>query len=641
MRPEPPRPQGEERIDYVGFGAEGGEPSRMAVVRKPMPRVVGRYLLGDPIAAGGMATVHLGRLMGPAGFSRTVAVKRLHAHLATNPQFVSRFVDEARIASRVRHTNVVQTLDVVSSDGELLLVLDYVHGESLARLRRLATAAGEAIPPDVASGIVGALLRGLHAAHEARSSKGQPLDLVHRDVTPQNILVGADGVTRVLDFGIAQAAGLSQESLTRDVKGKLAYMPPEQLTGERLDRRTDLFAVGVVLWEVLAGERLFRGDDVTSTIDAIYNRVPPRLSERMLGLSPAVDELLARALSKDARARFESADAMARAVEAAVRPATDRAIAEWVARVGSGVLAERLARVATFESEESGLSSGRLMKAQIALPLAPESGTVRRDAVMPPPLATSEQAYAAELRREQERANDSCTSEAATPKRNPRVPLPTPVPKPRVTEPIVANASAMRPIATPLVMIAATPLPSPPAILAAPPLVGATAATAASASSATVPELPSVFAPSSGHTRVDPIERRVQKRTPLGRGLGIPASRPIALPPPASKLWITMLLLAAPLLVLAAIIGTKPLRARAAPTAAIAVAVPSIEPTPIVAAPPPPLLPRTPMVLAPEAAAPARAAVAAPRPAASARKPARPAKSPKPPPRLPPVAVNR
>ena len=361
LRDRDPR-DGDPCVDYVDFGAIAGELSNMAVVRKPPPRIVGRYLLGDPIAAGGTATVHLGRLQGPAGFSRTVAVKRLHAHLATNPDFVGRFVDEARIASRVRHTNVVQTLDVVASDGELLLVLDYVHGESLARLRRLASAAGEAIPPNLASGIVGAVLRVLHAARESRSAKGRPLALVHRDVTPQNIMVGADVITRVLDFGIAQAAGLSQESLTRDVKGKLAYMPPEQLSGGPLDRRTDLFAVGVVLWEVLARERLFRGDDATSTIDAIYNREPPRLSERTLGLSPAVDDLLARALAKDARGRFASADAMARAVEVALPPATDREIADWVATIGGDALDERLAQVASFESQDSRCRSRRLSR---------------------------------------------------------------------------------------------------------------------------------------------------------------------------------------------------------------------------------------------------------------------------------------
>ena len=508
--------------------------------------------------------------------------------------FVGRFVDEARIASRVRHTNVVQTLDVVASDGELLLVLDYVHGESLARLRRLASAAGEAIPPNVASGIVGAVLRGLHAAHESRSAKGRPLALVHRDVTPQNIMVGADGVTRVLDFGIAQAAGLSQESLTRDVKGKLAYMPPEQPSGGPLDRRTDLFAVGVVLWEVLAGERLFRGDDATSTIDAIYNREPPRLSERTLGLSPAVDDLLARALAKDARGRFASADAMARAVEVALPPATDREIADWVATIGGDVLDERLAHVASFESQDSGLSSGRLPRAQI-VPLAPESGTVRRDALIPPPLATS----------------------AATPRRNPRLPVPMPATVTPGASPFDGAADTrvpMRPLPTPLVMIAVTPLPSPPAAAELP----------GAATAAAEPDLVSVFAPSSGHTRIDPIERRMQKRAPLGVPLPLPLAAPLApvLAPPEtgrqSKLWIAMLLVAPPPPVLPS--------ARLS-TGALPGAAPSA------------------MVL-PESGEPS-GAVAAGRPAASARKP--PGRPPPAPPHKAsraqkpplPAAVNR
>ncbi|HSO34777.1 MAG TPA: serine/threonine-protein kinase, partial [Labilithrix sp.] len=535
-----------EHVDYVGFVADSGSVSKMAVVRSAIPRIVGRYLLGDPIAAGGMATVHLGRLLGPAGFSRTVAVKRLHAHLATNPDFVRRFVDEARIASRVRHTNVVQTLDVVSSHGELLLVLDYVHGESLARLRRLATSAGRAIPPNVASGIVGAVLRGLHAAHESRSARGAPLDLVHRDVTPQNILVGADGVARVLDFGIAQAAGLSQESVTRDVKGKIAYMPPEQLSGEPLDRRADLFAVGVVLWEVLAGERLFRGDDVNSTIDAIYRREAPRLSDRTLGLAPAIDDLLARALAKNASERFASADAMARAVEAALPPASDREIADWVAEIGREVLAERLAVVAAFEREESGQSTGKLP----VVPVAAESGTVRRDALVPPPLAASAEAYAAEQARE-EQDRESVTSEAATPRRSPRLPPPA----------LRSNANELRVLPTPLVLIAPSAAPSAP--------LRATAE-----------------APSSGKTRIDPVERRVQKRTPPSIALPIPMPR-AAPPPERSMMWVAMLLVAAPLLVMAAIIGSKPLRA-AATGSRPPVTVAAIEASPVVAPPPPP-----------------------------------------------------
>ncbi len=523
----------DEVVDYVGFGADSGSVSKMAIVRRRVPQVLGRYVLGDAIAAGGMATVHLGRLVGQAGFSRTVAVKRLHGHLATNPEFVQRFVDEARIASRVRHTNVVQTLDVVSIDGELLLVLDYVHGESLARLRRLALAAGGGIPPAVASGILGGVLRGLHAAHEAKSNRGLSLDLVHRDVSPQNILVGADGVARVLDFGIAKATGHSQETLTRDVKGKLAYMPPEQVSGEKVDRRADLFAAGVVLWEALAGERLFRGDDVLSTIDAIYNREVPRLADRGLGVRPEVDDVLARALAKDANGRFETADAMAIAVEAALPAASDREISEWVGEIARDVLAERLAHVATFESDDSGGSKARLYAASAP---PPGSAAKRRDALIPPPLTKPEdvQAY--------ERQHESVTSEADTARCSPRFS-------------VSAYDDSRRPQAllTPLVLIAP-----------APPLVSAS---------------PSPLAP---------VSRRAQVRTPIPMPLA--PAKPRRGP---SFIQLALLVVAPPLLVMAAVISVAPLRAAAngARPASAPVMVEASEATPVTAPPPaaPPL----------------------------------------------------
>ncbi|HEX7603641.1 MAG TPA: serine/threonine-protein kinase, partial [Polyangiaceae bacterium] len=167
---------------------------------------LGRYALHAEIAAGGMATVYLGRLHGAVGFGRTVAIKRLHPHLAKDPEFVSMFLDEAHLAARVQHPNVVPTLDVVTSDRELFLVLEYVRGESFSALIRAARAAGQTLPIPVVVAVVVGLLNGLHAAHEATDEQGKPLGIVHRDVSPQNVLVGADGVARVLDFGVAKAA---------------------------------------------------------------------------------------------------------------------------------------------------------------------------------------------------------------------------------------------------------------------------------------------------------------------------------------------------------------------------------------------------------------------------------------------------
>src|ERR1700722_10238472 len=174
------------------------------------PQVIGRYVIYGKIAQGGMASVHLGCLQGAAGFSRTVAVKRLHSHLAEEPEFLSTMLDEARLAARIHHPNVVPTLDVVADDGELLVVMEYVRGESLSRLLRGASATDRPVPWPIVSAIVVGALHGLHAAHEATSEDGAPLGIVHRDVSPQNILVGVDGQSRVIDFGIAKAAGRLQ-----------------------------------------------------------------------------------------------------------------------------------------------------------------------------------------------------------------------------------------------------------------------------------------------------------------------------------------------------------------------------------------------------------------------------------------------
>src|SRR6185369_14610263 len=208
---------------------------------------------------GGMATVHLVRLLGPVGFSRTVAIKRLHAQFASDPEFVSMFLDEARLAARIRHPNVVPTLDVVTTGGELFLVMEYVPGESAARLARALRERQQTIPLRVLSGIITGVLHGLHAAHEAKDEQGAPLSIVHRDVSPQNVLVGTDGVARVLDFGVAKAAGRIHQTREGSVKGKLPYMPPEQMRGGEISRKTDVYAAAVVLWECLTGEWLFDG----------------------------------------------------------------------------------------------------------------------------------------------------------------------------------------------------------------------------------------------------------------------------------------------------------------------------------------------------------------------------------------------
>lgn len=316
------------------------------------PRVVGRYAIYDAIASGGMATVHLGRLLGPVGFLRTVAVKRLHPHIAHDQDFVSMFLDEARLAARIQHPNVVATLDVVLSGTELLLVMEYVRGESLSRLAKRSRELGRRLPPRVVVAIVSGALQGLHAAHEAVDEKGEPLELVHRDMTPQNILVGADGVARVLDFGIAKAAGRVHTTREGDIKGKVLYMAPEQLAAEVLDRRADIYAAGIVLFEALTGIRMFAGDNEHASITKIIKnelRVPSELDRELIPF----DAIVRRACAGEAKDRYATAREMALALDAVMPPASPSEVGEWVQWLAGETLGARARMVAEIEASST------------------------------------------------------------------------------------------------------------------------------------------------------------------------------------------------------------------------------------------------------------------------------------------------
>src|SRR5690606_10311753 len=191
----------------------------------------------------------------------TVAIKRLYPQMANDPQFVAMFFDEARLASRVQHPNVVRTLDVFAEAGELCLVMEYVEGESTSRLFRMARDAQRPIPIPIVVAIITGVLHGLHAAHQATDEHGELLRLVHRDVSPHNIIVGTDGVARVIDFGVAKASGRSTVSTSGQLKGKIAYMAPEQVKGRGVTHLTDVYGASVCLWELLTGERLFEGEN--------------------------------------------------------------------------------------------------------------------------------------------------------------------------------------------------------------------------------------------------------------------------------------------------------------------------------------------------------------------------------------------
>ena len=314
------------------------------------PKRVGRYLLFDVIASGGMATVHFGRLVGPAGFSRVVAIKRLHAHLTQDPAFVAMLLDEARLAARVRHPNVVPMLDVADLPGELCLVMEYVDGEALSTLQRILGARDATVPISVAATTMVGALMGLHAAHEACNESGEPLHVVHRDVSPQNILLGRDGLARVLDFGIAYAAERIQVTREGQLKGKLSYMAPEQVRGRQIDRRTDIYAASVVLWELLTGRRLLLGDNSAHTMHLITDGHVEPPSSVVPSVPPGLDEVVLKGLSRNPEDRFGTAAEMANAIERSVTLASASEASRWLVDVAGDSLASRERTVAKIES---------------------------------------------------------------------------------------------------------------------------------------------------------------------------------------------------------------------------------------------------------------------------------------------------
>ena len=321
------------------------------------------------IAAGGMATVHLGRLLGPSGFARRVAIKRLHPQFAADAEIASMFVDEARLSARVAHVNVVAMLDVVSAERELLLVMEYVHGETLSRLLSHARGGGAPVPTPIVISVVADVLQGLHAAHEATGEDGAPLRLIHRDVSPQNVLIGTDGVARVVDFGIAKAAGQSQVTRDGQVRGKIPYMAPEQLLRRSLDRRVDVYAAGVVLWEALAGKRLFQADDEPTLFSMVLEEVIRPPSRYNPAVSSGLDAIVLRALERDPERRFPDAESMAHALEEVAGRARSSVVADWVKTNAATSLAEREARIAEMERDaraENGEAGAEAVRAPSA-----------------------------------------------------------------------------------------------------------------------------------------------------------------------------------------------------------------------------------------------------------------------------------
>ena len=324
----------------------------LAQSESQQPESFGRYLLYPAIASGGMATVHTARLVGAEGFTRLVAAKRLHPQFTDDPDFVTMFHDEACIASRIHHPNVVPVLDVVVSGSELILVQEYVHGVPLSHLVKVAHQSDAPIAIDIAVAVLAGVLAGLHAAHEVRDEAGDSLEIVHRDVSPANVMISVDGAPRLLDFGIAKATTSTHHTREGVFKGKLAYMAPEQLRMERIDRLVDVYATGVMAWEILVNRRVYDGRHDLSFVTAVMNNEIPSITVALADQRGSIDDarwaalvelepIISRAMADCPEDRYSTAEEMMRALLDVRTSATSFVISAWVRDAGAEFLDRR------------------------------------------------------------------------------------------------------------------------------------------------------------------------------------------------------------------------------------------------------------------------------------------------------------
>ena len=302
-------------------------------------RVLGGFRLLREIACGGMATVYMAHRSGPAGFGQAAAVKVIHPHLARDREFVEMFLDEARIVSCINHPNVCRVLDFGKAEGTYYLAMEYVMGETwgdvLSALKQRPSASG--MIPAILAQVLAQACEGLHAAHEARDAEGRALSIVHRDISPQNLIIGYDGSVRVLDFGIASAAERLHTTRNGTIKGRFAYMAPEQMRGMPVDRRADLWSLGVVCWEGLAQKRLFKRDTEAETVLAVTQDPLPVLAECGHPVPSAMAKVAFQALSRNRDERYGTAREMglelSRFASASLVPVGMAEVSLWMSRL--------------------------------------------------------------------------------------------------------------------------------------------------------------------------------------------------------------------------------------------------------------------------------------------------------------------
>jgi serine/threonine protein kinase len=269
------------------------------------------------LAMGGMAEIFLARGASAAGVERYVVLKRVLRHKSSDTHFVSMFLDEARLAAQLQHPNIAQVYDIGKLGDSFFFTMEYVHGETIRNLLQRSHALRQHIPISAVLSVIAGAAAGLQHAHDRKGMDGKPLGIVHRDVSPSNLMVSYEGTVKVVDFGVAKAAHRSTETRSGTVKGKITYMSPEQCRGLDIDRRSDLFSLGIVMWEMLTIDRLYRRNSDFDNMQAIVSEEVPAPSTIRAGIPPEIDRIVMRLLAKDPAARFQTGDELHEAVEAA------------------------------------------------------------------------------------------------------------------------------------------------------------------------------------------------------------------------------------------------------------------------------------------------------------------------------------
>ena len=332
-----------------------------------------KYEVVRRLALGGMGEVFLARQTGVAGFDRLVILKSLLPELAEQEGFVDQFLDEARVAATLNHPNIVAIYEVGLWNGVYFIAMEYIHGEDLSRLSHAASRVGETVPIQVAARIVHDASLGLYHAHSATDLSGNPMQIVHRDISPQNIMVRSDGVTKVVDFGIAKAANRSTRTATGLLKGKLHYMPPEQANNQAMDGRADQWALGVILWELTCGKRLFKGENDLETLRHVLESPIPAPSSIVPGYPVQLESVVMRILQRDPNLRYPDCNAVARELkkylDTCSREIGENTVAEYVKSRMGQELEERTSNLTPSTGTNFLIQLGNNPEVSVAQPM--------------------------------------------------------------------------------------------------------------------------------------------------------------------------------------------------------------------------------------------------------------------------------